>query len=825
MSSFKRINKDRGCGQGGVSTNNMVVANQFILALCAGAENMIGPDGDTGPQGPEGPTGWTGTGTGTGDTGATGLTGVRGSNYPTGPTGNTGMTGQTGPTGDIFSSLVSAFDAGVGAAGQPCRGGCTGQVMVTVETPVDFIPAHTIMISIKDEWQHSALAHVYNVERVSRCRSIFTDYQRAVSEFPAPSWAADTESYVSLAGPIGIQGPTGITGPFVTGASGHWTGATGDTGPTGSTGHTGPTDFFHEGQVMMLLNSVVAGADLGNESSFPIVEETHLRFTRWRRPTSSNLEGWFVMDGGTIAETLFPHTVTSLADMSAAVPVGLSTVIDGMTGPTGTYSIMNPAWGAIEEHQHGLENIFEGNAGDNLAPWTDAFIGADAFGSSTHTLGFDFNWMASCPNGGNRTNIRMGKDSYNAVNTSSEPQPALGDAYERVAWQGSSNVYNSAANIGADMYEHGCIVPWIPVYCSGGTNASQPLNAKAFNTNEGKSYQWDNSRWMFRQGHSGELSNTNHQVNVATVTIPSGVYTGARYCEVFDSQAAAMDDSGGMGSVWAHSFFGTGTLPIPSTGANTYAPTLDIDSTGQFTITNYLGSENLLLVYQALLRTKNGNISDLYIGSTAFNYFVQWSGANRQPDGAPMGTGTTPPGWGGNDANFSTNWEYIDEGNTLGSGFNFNNSFITIPPGNSLEFNKVATSGLGATIPVQGPQNNGHTYGLGAFALLNVWHQHEIDLSLLQSGSTVVNNKAFPWSEWTMEATSSSTVSIDASVDDVGSATDASRTLANDSTDLANTDPPAGMVPSGQPRAGYAESLYAQPFWFIIYKGTDYIWN
>ena len=110
MSSFKRINKDRGCGQGGVSTNNMVVANQFIMALCAGAENMIGPDGDTGPQGPEGSTGWTGTGTGTGDTGPTGLTGVRGSNYPTGPTGNTGMTGQTGPTGDIFSAIASAFD-------------------------------------------------------------------------------------------------------------------------------------------------------------------------------------------------------------------------------------------------------------------------------------------------------------------------------------------------------------------------------------------------------------------------------------------------------------------------------------------------------------------------------------------------------------------------------------------------------------------------------------------------------------------------------------------------------------------------------------------
>jgi hypothetical protein len=139
MSSFKRINKDRGCGQGGVTANNMVVANQFILSLCAGAENMIGPDGDTGPQGPEGPTGWTGTGTGTGDTGSTGLTGIRGSNYPTGDTGGTGMTGQTGPTGDIFSSLVPTFDASWSPPLDPAHVD-TGQVTVTVDNTCELYP-------------------------------------------------------------------------------------------------------------------------------------------------------------------------------------------------------------------------------------------------------------------------------------------------------------------------------------------------------------------------------------------------------------------------------------------------------------------------------------------------------------------------------------------------------------------------------------------------------------------------------------------------------------------------------------------------------------
>ena len=508
------------------------------------------------------------------------------------------------------------------------------------------------------------------------------------------------------------------------------------------------------------------------------------------------------MDGGTIAETLFPHTVTSLADMSAAVPVGLSTVIDGMTGPTGTYSVMNPSWGAIQEHQHGLENIFEGNAGDNLAPWTDAFIGADAFGSSTHTLGFDFNWMASCPNSTNRTNIRLGKDSFNAVSTSSEPQPALGDAYERVAWQGSTNVASSGT-IGADMYERGCIVPWIPVYCTGNPAL---INEYAVVTNEGKSYQYDNARWMFRQAHNAAHSDTT-MVNVATVTIPNGVYTAAQYCATFSSQALAMNVA--AGSVWQNGGF--------FMGAADKHPTLNIDSTtGEFTIDNSNSNASIYFVYQPLLRTKNSTIVDLYIGSTAFNYFSQWvSGGSINPQSG---------GWGSNSVNFSTNWEYVDEGNTnyVASG-----SFITIPPTGSFSFNKVAPSGLGATIPVQGNTSNnntGHSHGLGAFALLNIWHQHEIDLTLVES-TVATSTTPFPWSEWTMEATSNPTVSIDASVDDVGSATDASRTLANDSTDLANTEPPAGMVPSGQPRAGYAESLYAQPFWFIIYKGTDYIWN
>ena len=74
-----------------------------------------------------------------------------------------------------------------------------------------------------------------------------------------------------------------------------------------------------------------------------------------------------------------------------------------------------------------------------------------------------------------------------------------------------------------------------------------------------------------------------------------------------------------------------------------------------------------------------------------------------------------------------------------------------------------------------------------------------------------------------MEATSSPTVSINASVDAVGSATNASRTLGTPI--LTDKETPEGMVDVAQPLAGHAESLYAQPFWFIIYKGTDYIWN
>jgi len=245
MSSFRRINRDRGCGQGGVTTNNMVVANQFIQSQCASVENMIGPDGNTGPTGQQGTTGWTGGGDGTGDTGPTGQQGVRGSNYPTGPTGQTGPTGVTGPPGDVFvgSGFHFAKLSEVGAvwtdsswnSGTPAN---PQHMRATLDAHADFVPGQRVIFVQNPDptktvggggYTASASATVAAFSGPPNHYLEFTDYAGAVPYFIEQwglthgdlEWGINTQGEVALYGSLGRTGDTGFTGQAITGSTGY----------------------------------------------------------------------------------------------------------------------------------------------------------------------------------------------------------------------------------------------------------------------------------------------------------------------------------------------------------------------------------------------------------------------------------------------------------------------------------------------------------------------------------------------------------------------------------------------------------------------------
>ena len=618
---------------------------------------------------------------------------------------------------------------------------------------------------------------------------MFTDYQQAISAWadgnplPHPSWTENTTSYVSLAGPIGIQGytgPTGCTGP--TGVTGSFTGSTGATGPTGCTGSTGPTGLFHEGQVMMLLNSVVdTGSANADNASFPIVQETLFPHT-WRRPTSSNLRGWFVMDGGTVVD-ITNAVATSLPDVSGCVPVGPSipsSGAEGMEDPEGTCSILNPSWGEIEAHYHSLTHIFDGDgvpASWNTASPTELF-------ASSHTLDFQFNCMVQGDLDSNQPlNIRAGKSG---VGFGGGAEPAMGDGFQRVAWQGTLDI--PAGNPGTASWDVGDMLPWIPVYI----NNSPHLGTSNL-TDTTKNYEYDNARWAFHRlgGNNVVLDG----FNIISIAVPQGIYTAAGYETAFDAASANATAIGDSNQTWANMGYDPANHPGSPPGISF--------NQNSFTINNAYNNAALWLNWQPLLQVyfgSAGHNQELVLGSSAFNYFTQY--VSRE------GSGGLPEVWN----------EPAVVGNVAGSWGDVNTStdVVQISPGQGMGWD-IHPSGVGIT------QRGSNALGIhtGWFSLLNVWHQHEFYDS--SSGTEVGGgvSTTFQWSSWAMEAASSSIVDISASSITVGSDVHPNYTLANDSYDVGNTDMPAGMDAS----TGHAKALRAQPFWFIIYKGKDYHWD
>ena len=707
MSSFKRINKDRGCGQGGVSTNNMVVANQFILSQCASVENMIGPDGNTGPTGDRGSTGWTGGGDGTGDTGPTGKTGVRGSNYPTGPTGQTGPTGPTGPTGDVFSGSGFVFqeqqtDGSWGpdvswTSGNPADAPSTELMRATIDAHADFITGQRV-IFVQDRvptgggYTASTAATVANYSDESDGKHYleFTDFVTAVPAFwdkyGDAHWDATAPGKVALYGALGSTGDTGPAGPETTGPTGY-TGSTGDTGPAGDTGPLGEAGQFYKGQIMMLLNTESSFPQdppptlMNTENfSFPIINIIHPGSggpvtACWRQPTTQNLEYWFVMDGGT-AWSNSSHAAETLPDWNSSVPVGQAEVgtAAGLMQmvPTGDYPISDNSWGTIGDHYHSLDSVFLGTESDGYrAPWSSM---QPKTGSTTSDLGitFSFNQMAS--QSGGVPNIRLGKgpgcttntdssDPYNHHLETAVPLPTMGDTNQGIAWQGNIG----PPDPGGSQY----ITGYIPVYSCVG-NVQHPSNIPSTPL-----YALDNSRWCF--------TNTDHTdpaIVPMFLDMPVGLYTPEEYYKEWESQFTDLGSD-------------TGSATLSFENAN--VPELKVKNTG---------NKEIFLV------TANES-TDGDKCSTAWNYFTQWAS-----------TAT------GNKIDFAL------KGNDTGVDKNA----IHIASDDSTNKPIFPSGGARMYIPNSG----------GDSPVLWNWHQHEFEAP----DDTTTFQGSFPWSWYDMVATS-----------------------------------------------------------------------
>ena len=122
--------------------------------------------------------------------------------------------------------------------------------------------------------------------------------------------------------------------------------------------------------------------------------------------------------------------------------------------------------------------------------------------------------------------------------------------------------------------------------------------------------------------------------------------------------------------------------------------------------------------------------------------------------------------------------------------------------------------------------------GVANTTLLNIWHQHIFAEDAFPEGPSGGWGQ-FPWDTVATSAGNNSDLQVNAAVNQVGEGTDLSymQYAGPDSTNdqgngLSDTSGPSGMTGhSDAPDTGFAQSLRAQPIWFIVYMGSDYEWE
>jgi hypothetical protein len=117
--------------------------------------------------------------------------------------------------------------------------------------------------------------------------------------------------------------------------------------------------------------------------------------------------------------------------------------------------------------------------------------------------------------------------------------------------------------------------------------------------------------------------------------------------------------------------------------------------------------------------------------------------------------------------------------------------------------------------------------------LLWAWHQHEFDLDV--DGLNYAQD--FPWNWYQMVATSGNddpdNDAVSTDVNQVGLGSNSlymqysgpNSQNEQGSGGLGDTSGPSGMTGINGDDTGFAHSLKAQPFWFIIYMGDEYLWG
>jgi len=535
-----------------------------------------------------------------------------------------------------------------------------------------------------------------------------------------------------------------------------------------------------------------------------------------------------------------------LPDWNSSVPVGWAK--EGNADPfpdnasgllqmdaSGNYPISDVNWGIIAEHSHSLDNVFEGV--DGRPPWT-SFTDGDDQPFDGQAIRFAFNQMVACDAQG-VPSIKLGKypgfgggasqvipltANGNATLSppgAGSPIPALGDANQGIVWEGLS-IDPASPVVSSGELQAETMAPWIAVY-EGKADSNPPFSG-------------DNCCWAFCNvdptqspppGTSGTQvpevpglnffydpngSNANWNAGGYRVIIPPGLYSPAAYCAKFNEIQSLLVPSGAATDI-VMSFVSADY----SSELKDQVPRIQLD-VGQ-------GSGNCSNCTQWLYTSHYsqygagtcgepvcGNVGNLAL-STAYSYFTQTAANSTNVDSqGEVGVTTWPQATGGR----PTSWNPI---------------FATIPF-QSLKLKKGSATRINISTSGMAIQQTGSA-GI-AEGLLNVWHQHTFSPDYDDSWES----SQFPWESCHMVARARSGAvapdNIDLIFNQVGGPSDpggeaAAAWLQYAGPDaLSDTSGPSGMAGGnqnpGEERAGDAQSLYAQPYWFIIYMGDGYEW-